>query len=44
MILPQLGGKLFLPALRADGLTDEEYIAAIVALFLRGLQPDANRE
>ena len=44
MILPQLGGKLFLPALRADGLTDEEYIAAIVAIFLCGLQPDANRE
>ena len=44
MILPQLGGKLFLPALRADGLTDEEYIAAIVAIFLRGLQPDASRK
>jgi TetR/AcrR family transcriptional regulator, regulator of autoinduction and epiphytic fitness len=40
MILPQLGGKLFLPALRADGLTDEEHIATIVAIFLRGLQPD----
>lgn len=39
MILPQLGGKLFLPALRADGLTDEEYIATLVAIFLRGLQP-----
>ena len=41
MILPQLGGKLFLPALRADGLTDEEHIQTIVAIFLRGLQPDA---
>jgi AcrR family transcriptional regulator len=40
MILPQLGGKLFLPALRADGLTDDEHIATIVAIFLRGLQPD----
>jgi AcrR family transcriptional regulator len=40
MILPQLGGKLFLPALRADGLTDEEHNATIVAIFLRGLQPD----
>jgi AcrR family transcriptional regulator len=40
MILPQLGGKLFLPALRADGLTDEEHIQTIVAIFLRGLQPD----
>jgi AcrR family transcriptional regulator len=46
MILPQLGGKLFLPALRADGLTDEEHIATVVAIFLRGLQPlqpDADR-
>ena len=41
MILPQLGGKLFLPALRADGLTDEEHIATLVAIFLRGLQSDA---
>jgi TetR/AcrR family transcriptional regulator len=39
MILPQLGGKLFLPALRADGLTDEEHIATMVEIFLRGLQP-----
>jgi AcrR family transcriptional regulator len=43
MILPQLGGKLFLPALRADGLTDEEHIATLVAIFLRGLQPGADR-
>jgi TetR/AcrR family transcriptional regulator len=41
MILPQLGGKLFLPALRADGLTDEEHVATLVAIFLRGLQPGA---
>lgn len=41
MILPQLGGKLFLPALQADGLTDEEHIQTIVAIFLRGLRPDA---
>ena len=39
MILPQLGGKLFLPALRADGLTDEEHIATLVAIFLDGLRP-----
>ncbi|HEV8191736.1 MAG TPA: TetR/AcrR family transcriptional regulator [Ktedonobacterales bacterium] len=39
MILPQLGGKLFLPALRADGPTDDEYIVALVNIFLRGLQP-----
>jgi len=41
MLLPQLGGKLFLPALRADGLTDEEHIATLVAIFLHGLAPEA---
>jgi len=39
MILPQLGAKLFMPAIQADGLTDEEHIDAILAIFLRGLQP-----
>jgi TetR/AcrR family transcriptional regulator len=41
MLLPQLGGKLLLPALQADGLTDEEHISAIVAIFLRGLRPES---
>jgi TetR/AcrR family transcriptional regulator len=40
MILPQLGGKFLLPAIGADGLTDEEHIATIVAIFLRGLGPE----
>lgn len=40
MTLPQLGGKLFLPALGAEGLTDEAYVETIVAIFLRGLQPE----
>ncbi len=40
MTLPQLGGKLFLPALRAEGLTDDRYVEEIVAIFLRGLRPD----
>lgn len=40
MTLPQLGGKLFLPALQAAGLTDDVYVEAIVTIFLRGLQPD----
>lgn len=40
MLLPQLGGKLLLPAIQADGLTDEEHIAAVVAIFLRGLQAE----
>lgn len=39
MTLPQLGGKMFLPALQAEGLTDDRYVEAIVAIFLRGLQP-----
>lgn len=44
MLLPQLGGKLFFPALRQDGLSDIEHVAAVVAVFLRGLSldPDAN--
>jgi TetR/AcrR family transcriptional regulator, regulator of autoinduction and epiphytic fitness len=41
MTLPQLGGKLFLPALRAGDLTDDAYVQEIVAIFLRGLRPDA---
>ncbi|MGZ3583175.1 MAG: TetR/AcrR family transcriptional regulator [Ktedonobacterales bacterium] len=41
MTLPQLGGKLFLPALAAEGLTDDAYVEAIIAIFLRGLQPDS---
>jgi AcrR family transcriptional regulator len=39
MLLPQLGGKLLLQSLQADGLTDEEHITTIVDIFLRGLQP-----
>jgi TetR/AcrR family transcriptional regulator len=42
MLLPKLGGKLFLPALRADGPTDEEHIATLVEIFLRGLQPNSS--
>ncbi|HEX6796837.1 MAG TPA: TetR/AcrR family transcriptional regulator [Ktedonobacterales bacterium] len=40
MILPQLGGKTFLPALRAGDLTDEAYIEAVATLFLSGLRPE----
>jgi TetR/AcrR family transcriptional regulator, regulator of autoinduction and epiphytic fitness len=40
MTLPQLGGKLFLSALRADGLTDETYVQTIVGIFLEGLKPN----
>jgi TetR/AcrR family transcriptional regulator len=41
MTLPQLGSKLFLQAIRIEGLSDDDYVEAIVALFLRGLQPEA---
>lgn len=41
MILPQMIGKVALPALRSDGLTDEEHLATSVDLFLRGLRPEA---
>lgn len=40
MLLPQLGGKVLLPALQTDGLSDEEHIETIVAIFLRGLRHD----
>jgi len=40
MLLPQLGGKLVFPALRADELTDEDHIDTIVAIFLHGLRPE----
>jgi AcrR family transcriptional regulator len=40
MLLPQAGGKLFFPAIREDGLTDEEHIENAVNLFLEGLRPE----
>jgi TetR/AcrR family transcriptional regulator len=39
MILPQLGGKLLLPSIQTDGLTDDDHIEAIVEIFLHGLEP-----
>lgn len=44
MILPQLGGKLLLPTIQADGLTDDEHIATILDIFLRGLQTAASEQ
>jgi AcrR family transcriptional regulator len=41
MLLPQAGGKLFLPALREDGLTDEEHVETAVRIFLKGLEPES---
>lgn len=40
MLLPQLGGKLLFPAVQANAPTDEEHIATMVAIFLRGLRPE----
>lgn len=40
MTLPQLGGKLFLPVLKVEDLTDDQYVEAIVSIFLRGLRPE----
>ena len=40
MLLPQAGGKLIFPAIREDGLTDEEHIENAVKLFLEGLRPE----
>jgi TetR/AcrR family transcriptional regulator len=40
MLIPQLAGKLFFPALVEDGLTDEEHLETAVDIFLRGLRPE----
>ncbi len=40
MLIPQLAGKMFLPALAEDGLTDEEHLEASVDIFLSGLRPE----
>jgi AcrR family transcriptional regulator len=41
MLMPQLAGKMFLPALAEDGLTDEEHLKASVSIFLSGLRPES---
>lgn len=40
MLIPQAGGKLIFPAIREDGLTDEEHIEVAIGIFLRGLAPE----
>ena len=40
MLLPQAGGKLLFPAIKEDGLRDEEHIENAVNLFLKGLRPE----
>jgi TetR/AcrR family transcriptional regulator len=39
LLIPQALGQTFLPALRQDGLTNEEHVAAAMDLFLYGLKP-----
>jgi AcrR family transcriptional regulator len=40
MLLPQAGGKLLFPAIREDGLTDEEHIQNAIKIFIEGLGPE----
>ena len=40
MLLPQAGGKLFFPAIREDGLIDEEHIQNAIKIFIEGLGPE----
>jgi AcrR family transcriptional regulator len=39
MLMPQLAGQLFFPALLEDGLRDEEHLKTTVNIFLEGLKP-----
>ncbi len=41
MLIPQAGGKVLFTVIREDGLTDEEHIENVVALFLKGLEPES---
>ena len=41
MLIPQAGGKLLFPAIREDGLTDDEHIRTAVSIFLEGLKPES---
>ena len=40
MLLPQAGGKVFFPAIREDGLTDDEHIENAIKIFMEGLRPE----
>jgi TetR/AcrR family transcriptional regulator len=44
MLIPQAGGKMFFPALKKDGLTDNEHVGAVVDIFLHGLQRKEDEE
>jgi AcrR family transcriptional regulator len=43
MLMPQLAGRLYFPALVEDGLTDDEHLETAVDIFLRGLRPEGRR-
>ena len=40
MLIPQAGGKLFFPAIREDGLTDEDHVENATRIFLEGLRTE----
>jgi len=40
MLMPQLVGRLFFPALVEDGLTDEEHLETVINIFMSGLGPE----
>jgi AcrR family transcriptional regulator len=40
MLMPQLAGRLFFPALVEDGLSDEEHLEEAINVFLRGVLPE----
>ena len=44
MLIPQAGGKMFFPALREDGLTDEEHVEVATGIFLRALEVEQDAE
>jgi AcrR family transcriptional regulator len=44
MLIPQAVATVALPALRADGPTNEEHIATVVGIFLRGLQSNGSED
>ena len=39
MLMPQLAGQLFFPALLEDGLRDEVHLKTAINIFLEGLKP-----
>jgi len=43
MLLPQVGGKVFFPAIREDGLTDDEHVENAVRMLLEGLRPEGRQ-